>query len=155
MRDKRIQNKMRLRFSTLVVLLLLIFLMTACTFTQSSFARTANSAGSSFAAAEATLSYAHNGKITNAYAAASFVNFQSELSGIDQTLTAQGGFLDAGTVATSGAAELGGISIAISLCTGISWHILFPFVALFVCILLMAFLVALISLPLTIITGGG
>ena len=30
------------------------------------------------------------------------------------------------------AAELGGVSIAVSLITGISWHIIFPFVALFV-----------------------
>ena len=30
------------------------------------------------------------------------------------------------------AAELGGIAIALSLFTGISWHILFPFVALFI-----------------------
>ena len=33
------------------------------------------------------------------------------------------------------AAELGGISIALSLFTGISWHILFPFVALFIWII--------------------
>lgn len=33
------------------------------------------------------------------------------------------------------AAELGGISIAVSLITGISWHIIFPFAALFVWIL--------------------
>src|SRR5438105_10257993 len=33
------------------------------------------------------------------------------------------------------AAELGGISIALSLFTGISWHIFFPFVALFIWIL--------------------
>lgn len=33
------------------------------------------------------------------------------------------------------AAELGGIAIALSLFTGISWHILFPFVALFIWIM--------------------
>lgn len=33
------------------------------------------------------------------------------------------------------AAELGGISIAVSLITGISWHVIFPFAALFVWIL--------------------
>jgi len=34
------------------------------------------------------------------------------------------------------AAELGGVAIALSLFTGISWHILFPFVALFVWIII-------------------
>jgi hypothetical protein len=90
MRDKRIQNKVWLKIGTLIALLLLISQMTACTFTQTTFARTANNVGSAFAAAEATLTYAHTGKITFSYAASSFVNFQSELSGIDQTLSAQG-----------------------------------------------------------------
>ena len=76
--------------STVIVLLSLFSLLTACTFTESTFARTANNAGSAFAAAEATLAYAHEGKITYAYAASSFENFQSELSGIDHTLLAQG-----------------------------------------------------------------
>ncbi len=34
------------------------------------------------------------------------------------------------------AAELGGVAIALSLFTGISWHILFPFVALFIWIII-------------------
>jgi hypothetical protein len=48
-------------------------------------------AGSEFAAASTTLSYAHKGKITYAYAASSFVNYQSQLDGLDQTLPAQSG----------------------------------------------------------------
>ena len=72
------------------VLLVLFSLSTACTFTETAFTRTANNAGSAFAAAEVTLTYAHEGKITYSYAASSFVNFQSELSGTDQTLAAQG-----------------------------------------------------------------
>jgi hypothetical protein len=79
------------KFGTMLVLLVLCSLLTACTFTQTGFARTANNAGSAFAAAEATLTYAHESKITYSYAAASFVNFQSELRGTDQTLVAQGG----------------------------------------------------------------
>lgn len=78
------------KFGTVLVLLVLCFMLAACTFTQTGFSRTANNAGSAFAAAEATLTYAHEGKITYSYAAASFVNFQSELSGTDQVLAAQG-----------------------------------------------------------------
>jgi hypothetical protein len=71
-------------------LLVLLAGVSACTITQSTFAMTANNAGSAFAAAATTLTYAHDGNITSAYAASSFVSFQSELSGTDQTLTAQG-----------------------------------------------------------------
>ena len=77
------------KIGTCIGLLLLLCMMTGCTVTQSTFARTTNNAGSAFAAAATTLTYAHEGKISYAYAAASFVNFQSELNGIDQTLTTQ------------------------------------------------------------------
>lgn len=76
---------------TCVGFFLILSLLAACTVTESPFARTASNAGSAFAAAATTLTYAHGGQITYAYAAASYVNFQSELSGTDQTLTAQGG----------------------------------------------------------------
>jgi hypothetical protein len=71
-----------------IALLLLVLPMIAggCQLTQSPFARTTGNAGSAFAAAETTLSYAHEGKITYAYASSSFVNYQSELDGLDQTL---------------------------------------------------------------------
>jgi hypothetical protein len=78
------------KFGMGFVLLVLCSLLTACTFTQTAFSRTANNAGSAFAAAEATLTYAHEGKITYSYADSSFVNFQSELNSTDQTLASQG-----------------------------------------------------------------
>ena len=78
------------KIGMVLVLLMLFSLSTACTFTETAFTRTANNAGSAFAAAEVTLTYAHEGRITYSYAASSFVNFQSELSGTDQTLAAQG-----------------------------------------------------------------
>jgi hypothetical protein len=65
--------------------------VTACSATESSFARTASNIGSAFAAAATTLSYAHEGKISDRYAASSFMQFRSELSGSDQTLTSSGG----------------------------------------------------------------
>ncbi len=51
-------------FGATLVLLILGSLLSACTFTQNAFSRTANNAGSAFAAAEETLTYAHEGKIT-------------------------------------------------------------------------------------------
>ncbi len=73
-----------------LVLIILCSLLTACTFTQNAFTRTANNTGSAFAAAKETLIYAHEGKITYSYASSSFENYQSELQGTDQALTAQG-----------------------------------------------------------------
>jgi hypothetical protein len=73
-----------------LMLLVLCSLLAACTFTQTPFTRTVNNTGSAFAAAEATLTYAHEGKITYSYAASSFINYQSELSGTDQALATQG-----------------------------------------------------------------
>lgn len=61
-------------------------LATACQLTQPAFARMAGDAGAAFAAASTTFQYTHEGKISEAYAAASFVIFQSELSGLDSTL---------------------------------------------------------------------
>ena len=69
-----------------LLLLVLVAMVTGCQLTQPAFARTAGNAGSAFAAAETTLSYAHEGKITYAYASSSFVNYQSELDGLDQSL---------------------------------------------------------------------
>lgn len=51
----------------------------------------AGNAGSAFAAASVTLRYAHEGKITSAYAASSFVNYRSQLDGLDQQLSSQSG----------------------------------------------------------------
>src|SRR5438876_6164996 len=69
-----------------LLLLVLVEMTTGCQLSQPAFTRTAGNAGSAFAAAATTLSYAHEGKITYAYASSSFVNYQSELDGLDQTL---------------------------------------------------------------------
>lgn len=78
--------------------ILLLLTLTSCQFTQSAFAKTTGDAGVAFAAASTTLSYAHEGKITYAYASSSFVNYQSELDGLNQQLPAQQGAPDAHTV---------------------------------------------------------
>jgi hypothetical protein len=54
-----------------------------CAATQSAFARQASSAAGGFGAAALTLADAHQGRLTFAYARASFVNHQSQLSGLD------------------------------------------------------------------------
>jgi hypothetical protein len=78
--------------------ILLLLTLTSCQFTQSAFTKTTGDAGAAFAAASTTLSYAHEGKITYAYASSSLVNYQSELDGLDQQLPAQQGAPDAHTV---------------------------------------------------------
>ena len=78
--------------------IVLLLTTTACQINQPSFSITAGNVGSAFAASEATLQYAHEGKITYAYATSSFVNFQSELSGADQTLAASQGAPGASTM---------------------------------------------------------
>lgn len=80
------------------LLLLVLLLLAGCQLAQSPFAKTAGNAGENFAAAAATLSYAHEGKITFAYARSSFVNYQDELDGLDQTLVTQQGVPDEHTV---------------------------------------------------------
>lgn len=85
------------RKSGTCIVLLLMFLVTACSITESPFARTAGNIGSAFAAAATTLNYAHEGKITDRYAASSFMQFQSELDGTAQALTSPGG-VDAHTL---------------------------------------------------------
>ena len=67
-------------------LLVVLLTLTGCTMTQSAFAQTADSVGSAFAAAATTLAYAHQKKITPAYAAASFVSFQDEVQGVAEQL---------------------------------------------------------------------
>lgn len=78
----------------LLVLIVLLLLLTGCQFTQTAFANSTGNAGSAFAAAATTLSYAHQGKITFAYARSSFINYQSELSGLDQSLATMNGAPD-------------------------------------------------------------
>jgi hypothetical protein len=87
---------MKGRIWCLLPILFLTF--TSCQFTPSAFAKTTGDAGAAFAAASTTLSYAHQGKITYAYAVSSFVNYQSELAGLDQQLPSQQGAPDMRTV---------------------------------------------------------
>ncbi len=84
-------------FCTLI-LVLLVFLTAGCQLAQSAFVKTTNNAGAAFSAASLTLSYAHQGKVTAAYARAAFANYQSELSGLDQQLPSQSGAPDAASV---------------------------------------------------------
>jgi hypothetical protein len=78
-------------FSLPGLLALLIWTLAGCQFTQSPFALAVSSAGAEFAAAATTLSYVHSGKITAQYARASFVNYRSQLDGLDQQLPSQQG----------------------------------------------------------------
>lgn len=77
---------------------LALSLLAGCAFTQSAFTRTANNTASAFAAASYTLAQLHTGRLTAAYARSSFVNFQSELQGIDQQLPSQQGAPDPRTI---------------------------------------------------------
>ena len=88
---KRGHNEMWQKFGISIGLLLLLTILAGCTVAESAFARTTSNTGSAFAAAMTMLAYEHEGKITYAYAASSFADFQSELAGTDQTLLAQGG----------------------------------------------------------------
>jgi hypothetical protein len=85
-------------YSAYFLLPVLLLTITACQFTQSAFSKMTSNAGAAFAAASTTLTYAHEGKITYAYAASSFVNYRSELDGLDQQLPSQQGAPDVRTV---------------------------------------------------------
>ena len=77
---------------TWIIPLALVFLLcvlTGCQVTQSAFSRTASNAGAAFSAAATTLTYAHTGKLTSAYAQSSFESYQNELSSVDQQLSSQ------------------------------------------------------------------
>lgn len=87
-----LQRRAGHRLAAYCALAALLALLTACQFTASPFARTAGNAGSAFAAAGTTIAYAHEGKLTVAYARSAFINYQSELEGVDQQLvSSQGG----------------------------------------------------------------
>lgn len=89
-----------MRHYILLTFLLLAFLfsITGCQLAQSGFARIAGNAGAEFSAAANTLSYVHQGKLTPVYAKASFADYQSKLSGIDQQLPSVQGVPDAHTL---------------------------------------------------------
>jgi hypothetical protein len=114
-----------LRNATLGLLLLLLLLMlSGCQFAQSGFAKTAGDAGGAFAAASTTLSYAHAGKITFAYARSGFVNYQNELDGLDQELATQSGAPDQHTVQQLLTLYRSAMRVIDQPCldTGCDWH---------------------------------
>lgn len=80
--------------TTGLICCLVLSLLAGCAFTQSAFTRTVSNTGSAFAAASYTLAQLHHGRITAAYAQSSFVNYQSELQGVDQQLPSQQGAPD-------------------------------------------------------------
>ncbi len=84
-------NKTGFSLPALVLLALLIWTLAGCQFTQSPFALAVSSAGAEFAAAATTLSYVHSGKISTQYAQGSFVNYRSQLDGLDRQLPSQQG----------------------------------------------------------------
>ena len=87
------------RYGRIIFLLLILSVMTVgCQLTQSAFVKTAGDAGSGFAAASTTLTYLHQGKISKGYAASSFINYASELDGLDQTLPSLAGAPDSRTL---------------------------------------------------------
>lgn len=85
--------------SALVCIPLVFCLVCAgCSATQSDFTRQTASAGAEFGAAALTLADAHRGRLTFAYARASFVNYQSQLDGVDAQLPGLQGAPDQATV---------------------------------------------------------
>jgi hypothetical protein len=72
-------------------LLIVMLLITGCQIAQSAFSTKVGNAGAAFAAASNTLKYLHEGKLTSLYARSTFVNYRSELSGLDQQLPLQQG----------------------------------------------------------------
>ncbi|MGZ3640557.1 MAG: hypothetical protein ACXVCX_22220 [Ktedonobacterales bacterium] len=86
------------RFAFGLVCCLALSLLASCAYTQSPFARMASNVGSGFAAASYTLALLHHDHLTAAYARSSFVNFQSELQGVDQQLPSQSGAPDSQTI---------------------------------------------------------
>lgn len=81
-----------------VVMLSLLVVTAGCTLAQTPFAKAAGDAGSAFAAAATTLTYAHSGKLTNSYAKASFAAYQQEVKGLEQTLPSLDGAPDENTI---------------------------------------------------------
>ncbi len=80
------------------ILVILLAFATGCQLTQSAFSRIAGDTGAAFAAAATTLQYVHDGKISTNYASASFMSFQSELSGLNSLLPSQQGVPDTQTL---------------------------------------------------------
>jgi hypothetical protein len=70
-----------------------------CAATPSAFAQRADEAGETLAAAAATLDYARHGKLTAAYARASYVGYREQLRGLPGELSTLDGAPDQALVA--------------------------------------------------------
>lgn len=86
------------RMGLIAALLPLLLALGGCSMTQSAFDQTASNGAAGLAAAATTLAYVHEGKLTSAYARASFVNFATNLNGLDSQLGGQHGAPDRRTV---------------------------------------------------------
>ncbi|QBD75373.1 hypothetical protein EPA93_04895 [Ktedonosporobacter rubrisoli] len=86
--------KHRQVFTLLLLLAGILCITSGCQFSQSGFANLADSVGDVFIAANTTISYVQEGKLTPAYARASFVNYRSQLEGVEQQLPTQDGAPD-------------------------------------------------------------
>ncbi len=89
---------MRRSWTVTLALVFLLCVLTGCQLSQSGFSRTASNAGAAFSAASTTLTYAHTGKLTAAYAQSSFESYRNELNNTDQQLSSQRSSTDTHTI---------------------------------------------------------
>ncbi len=68
-----------------------MWLVSACGASQSPFARASSDAASTLSASVTTLRLEHEGRLTRAYAAASFLNYRDALQGLDSELRSSEG----------------------------------------------------------------
>ena len=83
------------RFAVIAVLLLTA---TGCQIKKSAFANQAGEVRAEFAAAATTLQYLHDGKVTTAFAKATFINYATAVQGADQKLASASGAPDGATM---------------------------------------------------------
>jgi hypothetical protein len=120
------QRRSLFPFGMLVCACVLVLLFSSgCQLTQSTFSRTTSNAAAAFAAAVATLNAVHEGKLTTAYARSSFLNYQSELQGLDQRLSSQSGTSDQRTVSHLLAVYRPAMLVVKQPCLTVScnWHV--------------------------------
>ncbi len=82
---------MRRTYVSAWICIILVLALSGCNFTQSAFARMADTISGAFSAASTTLTYFHTNKLTYVYTTSSFENYASELNGLDQKLPSQTG----------------------------------------------------------------
>ncbi len=77
--------------ATTTALLVGMWLLAACGASASPFARTSSDVASTLSAAATTLRLEHAGRLTRAYAEASFLNYRDALQGVDSELRSSEG----------------------------------------------------------------